>query len=325
MVGIALGNILVAPAAFADEALAPSSIENPSTFLNLINPTLISADGLETNANPLPMNPVTVSSTPLKLEMNGVFEEATGASSAFLAKDKVVAPVVVSPSASKGFSIERASVTSEAKPEPKPKPKPAVELEADQEVPEAVASNSSKATVSTGTKASANVSNTPASTSRKATIGSQGIAVTARTSDAYTSETRAGKKVAHKDAGIKLDTTSEGKGMSAVVKAAYAGIGNPYVWGGNTPSGWDCSGFTKWAYAKAGVNIARTTGSIRASGQFQKTSNPQPGDLVFQNGGSHVGIYVGGGKMIGAQNPSVGTILHSVDRNPVMGYYTLKK
>ncbi|MGP4994616.1 C40 family peptidase [Glutamicibacter ardleyensis] len=101
--------------------------------------------------------------------------------------------------------------------------------------------------------------------------------------------------------------------------------GSPYVWGGNTPMGWDCSGFVKYVYGKAGVNTARTTSSIRASGQFRRTTTPQPGDLVFQNNGGHVGIYLGNGKMVGAQNPSVGTIVHQVSRNPLYGYFTLKK
>ena len=110
--------------------------------------------------------------------------------------------------------------------------------------------------------------------------------------------------------------------LGGVVSAAYSGVGKPYVWGGKTPAGWDCSGFTAWAYAQAGITIPSSTSAILGSGQFVRTSSPQPGDLVFQNGGSHVGIYVGNGQMIGAQNPSVGTILHSVDRNPLMGYYT---
>lgn len=110
--------------------------------------------------------------------------------------------------------------------------------------------------------------------------------------------------------------------LGGVVSAAYSGVGTPYVWGGKTPAGWDCSGFSAWAYAQAGITIPSSTSAILGSGQFVRTSSPQPGDLVFQNGGSHVGIYVGNGQMIGAQNPSTGTTLHSVDRNPLMGYYT---
>ncbi|MGP9816837.1 C40 family peptidase [Glutamicibacter sp. 363] len=110
-----------------------------------------------------------------------------------------------------------------------------------------------------------------------------------------------------------------------IVDIAVQYVGAPYVWGGNTPNGWDCSGFVKYAYGKAGINTARTTSTIRASGQFKRTTSPQPGDLVFQNNGGHVGIYLGNGRMIGAQNPSVGTIIHNVSRNPLFGYYTLDR
>lgn len=110
--------------------------------------------------------------------------------------------------------------------------------------------------------------------------------------------------------------------VGGVVGAAYAGVGVPYVYGGKTTSGWDCSGFVSWAYRQAGISIPSSTSAIRGSGLFVQTSNPKPGDLVFQNGGGHVGIYVGNGQMIGAQNPSVGTFQHSVTRNPLMGYYT---
>jgi cell wall-associated NlpC family hydrolase len=112
--------------------------------------------------------------------------------------------------------------------------------------------------------------------------------------------------------------------LSGIAATAAKYVGVPYVWGGNGPSGWDCSGFVKYVYAQHGINIARGTSAIRASGQFVRTSSPKPGDLVFQNGGGHVGIYLGGGKMIGAQNPTVDTILHDVSRNPLYGYYTLK-
>ncbi|MFC0581835.1 C40 family peptidase [Micrococcoides hystricis] len=110
-------------------------------------------------------------------------------------------------------------------------------------------------------------------------------------------------------------------GASGIVASAYAGVGSPYVLGGGTPSGWDCSGFTAWVYAQNGISIPRTTWGIMGSSKFQRVSSPAPGDLVIQNGGGHVVVYVGGGKAIGAQNPSVGTIVQSVNRNPIVGYY----
>jgi cell wall-associated NlpC family hydrolase len=121
----------------------------------------------------------------------------------------------------------------------------------------------------------------------------------------------------------KAETKVQTSNLSGIAATAAKYVGVPYVWGGNGPSGWDCSGFLKYVYAQHGINIARGTSAILASGQFVRTSNPKPGDLVFQNGGSHVGIYLGGGQMIGAQNPTTDTIIHSVSRNPLYGYYTL--
>lgn len=121
----------------------------------------------------------------------------------------------------------------------------------------------------------------------------------------------------------KAETTVQSSNLSGIAATAAKYVGVPYVWGGNGPSGWDCSGFIKYVYAQHGINIARGTSAILGSGQFVRTSNPKPGDLVFQNGGGHVGIYLGGGQMIGAQNPTVDTMIHSVSRNPLYGYYTL--
>ncbi|GAA3299652.1 C40 family peptidase [Glutamicibacter nicotianae] len=121
----------------------------------------------------------------------------------------------------------------------------------------------------------------------------------------------------------KAETKVQTSNLSGIAATAAKYVGVPYVWGGNGPSGWDCSGFVKYVYAQHGINIARGTSAILGSGQFVRTSNPKPGDLVFQNGGGHVGIYLGGGQMIGAQNPTVDTMIHSVSRNPLYGYYTL--
>ncbi|OMH31517.1 C40 family peptidase [Tersicoccus sp. Bi-70] len=108
-------------------------------------------------------------------------------------------------------------------------------------------------------------------------------------------------------------------GNQSIVSAAYAGIGHPYVWGGTSTAGWDCSGFVQWAYAQAGKSIPRTYQWTAMT----PTSAPKPGDLIVQNGGSHVGIYVGNGMEISALNPSQGTILHPVSAMSVDGYYTL--
>ncbi|QGF23763.1 C40 family peptidase [Raineyella fluvialis] len=122
-------------------------------------------------------------------------------------------------------------------------------------------------------------------------------------------------------ASASVDTSSLSAKRAAIVKAAYRGIGSSYVYGGTAFGAWDCSGFTMWAYAQAGISLPRT--SYSQPGALQRTSTPQPGDLVLQNGGGHVGIYVGNGMMISALNPREGTQLHPVSWMPVSGYYSV--
>ena len=118
----------------------------------------------------------------------------------------------------------------------------------------------------------------------------------------------------------KLADAASSAAASGLAAIAYTGIGSPYVWGGTTPSGWDCSGFTQWVYAQAGISIPRTN----AWTAMTPTANPAPGDLVMQNGGAHVGIYVGNGMMISALNPSQGTLLHAVSATGTSAFYTLR-
>lgn len=112
---------------------------------------------------------------------------------------------------------------------------------------------------------------------------------------------------------VPASNTSESPsgGDGSVVGAAHDGLGTPYVWGGKDASGWDCSGFASWAYAQAGKDIPSNTYAMMDS--MEQVSEPSPGDLVIQNGGAHVAIYVGNGQLIGANNPGVGTTMYSLD------------
>lgn len=108
------------------------------------------------------------------------------------------------------------------------------------------------------------------------------------------------------------------QGESAVVDSARKYLGTPYVWGGTSPSGFDCSGFVQYVLAENGKSVPRTTQEQFAGGQAVDKSNLQAGDLVFYNwqGGTdatHVGIYEGNGKMIHA--PHSGDVVKEVDFN----------
>lgn len=100
---------------------------------------------------------------------------------------------------------------------------------------------------------------------------------------------------------------------SSVVSAAYAAIGTPYKWGGNTTSGFDCSGLINWAYNQAGQGgLPRTTYGMDAS--LPRVSSPQPGDIVLANNNGHGGIYVGNGQVISA-TASGGVRLHGMNES----------
>lgn len=92
---------------------------------------------------------------------------------------------------------------------------------------------------------------------------------------------------------------------AASIAARYLGV--PYVWGGASPAGFDCSGLVSYVYAQLGVSLPHYTVSQWNATTPIPTSDLQAGDLVFFDGLSHVGIYVGGGEFIHAPHP--GTVV----------------
>ncbi len=91
-------------------------------------------------------------------------------------------------------------------------------------------------------------------------------------------------------------------GATGAVQAAEREIGVPYVWGGTTPAGFDCSGLVMWAYAQVGISLPHYSGAQYASTTHISMADIEPGDLLFYGagGGDHVAMYVGGGSMIEA-------------------------
>ncbi|KRN81326.1 NlpC P60 [Ligilactobacillus acidipiscis] len=93
---------------------------------------------------------------------------------------------------------------------------------------------------------------------------------------------------------------------SSVVGYAQSFTGSSYVYGGTTPSGFDCSGFVQYVYSKYGKSLPRTSQAQASAGTRISTSQARPGDLIITNGGGHVGIATGNGNFISAENPRDG-------------------
>jgi cell wall-associated NlpC family hydrolase len=95
-------------------------------------------------------------------------------------------------------------------------------------------------------------------------------------------------------------------GMAAVLAYARAQVGKRYASGGDGPNSFDCSGFTKSAYARAGLRLPHSSGAQAARARSIPRSAARPGDLVV--GPGHVGVYMGGGMMIDAGNSRTGVV-----------------
>lgn len=88
---------------------------------------------------------------------------------------------------------------------------------------------------------------------------------------------------------------------NAVLEVAARYVGTPYVSGGTTPGGFDCSGFTSYVYAQLGISLPRTSDAQKAAGTIVSRADAQPGDLIWSPG--HIGIYAGGDQMIDSPRP----------------------
>jgi cell wall-associated NlpC family hydrolase len=115
---------------------------------------------------------------------------------------------------------------------------------------------------------------------------------------------------------VNIPIGSPGAGHAAAASIALRYLGVPYVWGGASPSGFDCSGLVMYVYAQLGISLPHYT--VAQWNATDPISSPEPGDLVFFNGLGHVGIYIGGGRFVNA--PHTGSVVRIDSMSNFGGY-----
>ncbi|NXY95263.1 C40 family peptidase [Streptomyces sp. BR123] len=131
--------------------------------------------------------------------------------------------------------------------------------------------------------------------------------------------TRNAERSALKTASAAATSEEQGAGTvtapkgsaAAIVNFARAQVGKAYILGSTGPSAYDCSGLVQAAYRQAGITLPRTSQPQSSYGTSVSLNALQPGDILYwgaKGSAYHVAIYVGGGKFVGAQNPSTGIV-----------------
>ena len=105
----------------------------------------------------------------------------------------------------------------------------------------------------------------------------------------------------------EMDRGTKPVGRSRVVEIAFRYLGTPYRWAGASPAGFDCSGFVMYVYSRVGIRLPHSSWMLWGVGKPVARKDLRPGDIVFFNGRSHVGIYIGQGRFI--HSPHTGDVV----------------
>ena len=105
----------------------------------------------------------------------------------------------------------------------------------------------------------------------------------------------------------EMDRGTKPVGRPRVVEIAFRYLGTPYRWAGASPAGFDCSGFVMYVYSRVGIRLPHSSWMLWGVGKPVARKDLQPGDIVFFNGRSHVGIYIGQGRFI--HSPHTGDVV----------------
>ena len=139
---------------------------------------------------------------------------------------------------------------------------------------------------------------------------------------AQASQTQAASRSTQRAAIPQVDLGSATGSGADVARFASQFSGYPYVYGGNTPSGWDCSGFVQYVYAQFGISLPHSSGAQAGVGTaVGSLAQAQPGDIVAN--GTHAAIYIGNGLVMNALSPGLGTQVTST--SVFSGGYSIRR
>ncbi|MCI1659487.1 MAG: LysM peptidoglycan-binding domain-containing protein [Lactobacillus delbrueckii] len=170
----------------------------------------------------------------------------------------------------------------------------------------------------TATKAKSTTTNTSSNSNTSTSANTQSQSTASNSSASTTTNTAASSSQAVSQAptaSTLTATTTASASTSAITSYALTFLGVPYVWGGTTPSGFDCSGLVQYVYSHFGINLGRTTYTQQYAGTKISVASAQAGDLYFWGSyGSayHVAIALGGGQYVMAPAPGQNVMTGSV-------------
>ncbi|MBT8807854.1 LysM peptidoglycan-binding domain-containing protein [Lactobacillus delbrueckii subsp. bulgaricus] len=171
-------------------------------------------------------------------------------------------------------------------------------------------SSNSNTSTSANTQSQSTASNSSAST----TTNTNTVASNANTTSSTNTAASSSQAVSQAPT-ASTSTTTASASASAITSYALTFLGVPYVWGGTTPSGFDCSGLVQYVYSHFGINLGRTTYTQQYAGTKISVASAQAGDLYFWGSyGSayHVAIALGGGQYVMAPAPGQNVMTGSV-------------
>lgn len=176
--------------------------------------------------------------------------------------------------------------------------------------------NTAAANTNTSTSANTQSQSTASNSSASTTTNTNTAASNANTTSSTNTAASSSQAVSQAPtASTSTATTTASASASAITSYALTFLGVPYVWGGTTPSGFDCSGLVQYVYSHFGINLGRTTYTQQYAGTKISVASAQAGDLYFWGSyGSayHVAIALGGGQYVMAPAPGQNVMTGSV-------------